>query len=140
MIFIDANCYLRYLTEPVTPRDRLNQKHARALFELVDAGVVEAMTSETTLAEVAFILTHPRHYGGERAMAAASLKSLLRQRGCRMPAQDVSLLALDIWVDHPKLSFPGALAAAYSRARGYGVATFDGALLRTPGVVPHAFA
>lgn len=139
MIFVDANCYLRYLVEPVTPQDRINEQRARALFELVDAGAVEVTTSEAILAEVAFILTSPRHCNGERALAAASLKSLLRQRACRMPAKDVSLLALDVWVDHPILSFPYALAAAYSMTRGYELATFDAALLRTSGVTTHAF-
>lgn len=139
MIFVDANCYLRYLTEPATPQDRINQQRARALFELVNAGVVEVTTSDAVLAEVVFILTSPRHYDGERMLAAASLKSLLRQRGCRMPAIDASLLALDVWVDHPKLSFPDALSAAYSMSRGYELATFDGPLSRTPGVRNYAF-
>lgn len=139
MIFVDANCYLRFLTEPVTPEDRDNQRRARALFELVTTRLVEVTTSEAVLAEVVFILTSPRHYHGERTLAAASLRSFLRQRGHRMPAKDVSLLALDVWVDHPRLSFPDALSAAYSRSRGYELATFDGLLSRTPGVTNYAF-
>jgi predicted nucleic acid-binding protein len=51
----------------------------------------------------------------------------------------MSLLALDIWVDHPKLSFPDALAAAYSMVRGYELATFDAALSRTSGVSNYVF-
>jgi predicted nucleic acid-binding protein len=56
-----------------------------------------------------------------------------------MPSKDMSLLALDIWVDHPKLSFPDALAAAYSMVRGYELATFDAALSRMSGVSNYVF-
>lgn len=134
MIFVDASCYLRYLVQPVTPQDRTNEHRAAALFALVDSGAAEVTTSESILAEVAFILTSPRHYGAPRSLAAAGLKALLRPRGCRMPAKDVSLRALDLWVAHPELSFPDALEAAYSALRGYELATFDTSLSRTPGI------
>ncbi len=140
MIFVDANCYLRFLTEPITPQDRINQTRARALFELVESGAVVVTTSEAILVEVAYILTSSRHYDGERALAAASLKSLLQPRACRMPAKDVSLRALDLWAAHPELSFPDALGAAYSERRVYELGTFDRALLRTPGVTAYAVA
>jgi hypothetical protein len=55
-----------------------------------------------------------------------------------MPAQEVSLRALDIWVAHPELSLPDALGAAYSALRGYELATLDVALSRAPGVTPYA--
>ena len=87
--------------------------------------------------EVAFILTNSRHYGASRSTAAAGFKALLRPRGCRMPAKEVSLRALDIWAEHPELSFPDALGAAYSALRGYELATFDTALSRAPGVTTY---
>ncbi len=139
MIFVDANVYLRYLVQPATPDDRINEERAAALFAKVDLGTVDVTTSDAILAEVAFILTSPRHYDGPRPLAAASLKALLQPRECRMPAKDVSLHALDLWSAHPQLSFPDALAAAYSTLRGYELATFDTALSRTPGITTHAF-
>jgi hypothetical protein len=54
-----------------------------------------------------------------------------------MPAKEVSLRALDIWVARPELSFPDALGAAYSALRGHELATFDVALSRTPGVTEY---
>jgi predicted nucleic acid-binding protein len=139
MIFLDANIFVRHLVRPSTSQDQTYQQRAAALFDLVDAGTTEVTTSEATLAEVAYILTSPRHYGTSRETAADGLKALLRPPACRMPSKDMSLLALDIWVDHPKLSFPDALAAAYSMVRGYELATFDAALSRTSGVSNYVF-
>lgn len=137
MIFVDANYFLRYLVQPVTAQDRINERRAAALFALVDEDAMEVTTSEAILAEVAFILTSPRHYAAPRSMAASGLKALLRARGFRMAAKDMALLALDLWVAHPVLSFPDALGAAYSASRGYELATFDTALSRTPGVIAY---
>lgn len=139
MIFLDANIFVRHLVRPLTPQDQTYEQRAAALFDLVDSGAIEATTSEATLAEVAYILTSPRHYGTSRETAADGLKALIRPPACRMPNKDVSLFALDIWVDHPRLSFPDSLAAAYSMMRGYEVATFDAALSRTSGVNNYAF-
>ena len=139
MIFVDANVFLRYLIQPVTPPDRINAHRAAVLFALVDAGAAEITTSDAILAEVAFILTSPRHYAASRSMAATGLKTLLRSQGRRMPEKDVSLRALDLWVGHPVLSYPDALAAAYSALHGDELATFDNALSRTPGVTAYAF-
>jgi predicted nucleic acid-binding protein len=122
----------------VMPQDRINESRAAALCVLVDSGAVETTTSEAILAEVAFILTSPRHYGASRSTAAAGLKALVRPRSCRLPAKELSLRALDIWVAHPELSFPDALAAAYSALRGFELATFDIALSRAPGVTAYA--
>ena len=139
MILVDANLFVRHLVQPATPHDRTSAQRAATLFNRVESGVAEMTTSEATLAEVAYILMSARHHGTTRAVAANGLKALLRPRACRMPAKDVSLFALDIWVDHPKLSFPDALAAAFSMARGHELATFDAALARTPGVAADAF-
>jgi hypothetical protein len=57
-----------------------------------------------------------------------------------MPAKEVSLRALDIWVAHPELSFPDALGATYSALRGYELATLDVALSRAPGVTTYALS
>ncbi len=140
MIFVDASAFLRHLVQPVTPQDHANARSAAALFKDAAAGLVEITTSEAILAEVVFILSHPRHYNTPRPIVATALKALLRPRGCRLPAKDVCLRALGVWVEQPKLSFPDALGAAYSELRGYELATFDVALKRTPGITPHAFS
>lgn len=139
MIFVDASTFLRYIARAVTPQDEANAYRARTLFNAVSAGTEQITTSEAILAEVVFILSHPRHYGAPRLDVATDLGSLLRPRGCKLAEKDVCLRALNLWVAHPKLSFPDALGAAYSELRGYDLATFDVALSRTPGVTPHVF-
>jgi predicted nucleic acid-binding protein len=69
---------------------------AAALFTLLESGAAEITTSEAILAEVAFILTSPRHYAASRATAATDIKALLRPRGCCMPGKAVVQRALDI--------------------------------------------
>jgi predicted nucleic acid-binding protein len=139
VIFVDASTFLRYLTQAVTPQDEVNAFRARRLFSAMEHGRVEITTSEAILAEVVFILSHPRHYGVPRADVAVRLQALLRDRGCRVPAKDVCLRALGLWVADPNMSFPDALGAAYSELQGHELATFDVALARTPGVIRYKF-
>lgn len=139
MIFVDASTFLRYLAQPVTPQDRVNNQRAAVLFEAVEDGEAEMTTSDAILAEVVFVLWHPKRYGVPRPLVTAKLRALLRPRGCRLPAKDVCLHALDLWEAHPKLSFPDALGAAYSELRGHELATFDVALSRVPGVTAYRF-
>jgi predicted nucleic acid-binding protein len=134
MIFVDAYIFERRLVRPLIPQDETFAQRAATLFDQVDSGSTEVTTSEAILAEVAYILTNPRQYGTSRKMAADGLKALLRPPACRMLNKDLSLLALDIWVNHHKLSFPDSVAAAYSMVRGYELATLDAALARTSGV------
>ena len=61
MIFVDPSSCLRYLVQPITPQDRVNERRVAALFGSVELGAVEITTSEAILAKVAFILTSPRH-------------------------------------------------------------------------------
>ena len=140
MIFVDASTFLRHLVQPATPQDQTNARSAAALFKDAEDCRAEITTSEAILAEVVFILSHRRHYNSPRPIVATGLKTLLRPRGCKLPAKDVCLRALDLWVAHPKLSFPDALGAAYSERRGYELATFDVALTQVPGVTPHTFS
>lgn len=139
MIFVDSSTFLRYLARAVTPQDRVNARRAAALFEAVADGAAEMTTSEAILAEVVFILSHPRHYGAPRSIVAAGLKALLLAKGFRLPGKHVCLRALAVWEGNPKLDFPDALGVAYSELDGHELATFDRMLSRTPGVRPYAF-
>jgi predicted nucleic acid-binding protein len=139
VIFVDANVFIRHLVDPATSHDAAHAEQAATLFAAVGVGAVEVTTSEAVLAEVVFILWHPRHYGAPRGAVAGALSSLLQPRAFRMPGKDVCLAALERWARSPRLSFPDALGAAYSELRGHELATFDSELARTPGVVPYAF-
>jgi len=139
VIFVDSSTFLRHLARAVTPQDGVNARRAAALFDAVADGAAEMTTSEAILAEVVYILWHPRHYGASRPIVTAALKALLLQQGCRLPEKRICLHALDVWEANPKLDFPDAIGAAYSELHGHELATFDGALARTPGVNAYAF-
>jgi predicted nucleic acid-binding protein len=116
-----------------------NKLLAKRLFRALEIGDVEATTSDAVVAEVASILTSPRHYGAPREDAAKTIRALLSLMGLRMDSKAECLHALDVWERAPKLSFPDSLAVAYSRLRGHAVATFDRRLLSATGVTAYDF-
>jgi predicted nucleic acid-binding protein len=134
VIFIDANIFIRALVNPATSHDRDNAQRASEIFRKAGTGEIELTTSDAIVAEVAFILTSPRHYHISRSDAASYITILLSTPGIQFGSHEECLDALSIWTNEPKLSFPDALAAAYSIRRGHLIATFDGRLSRTPGV------
>jgi predicted nucleic acid-binding protein len=139
VIFVDANVFIRYLVQPTTSEDSANARRAQALFNRLRFAESDATTSEAVLAEVAFILTSPRHYGVLRSDAAAWIATLIRLQGIRLESEAECLLALDVWSRGTELSYPDALAVAYSILRGYEVATFDRRLAEAAEVTPHHF-
>ena len=138
MIFVDANYVVRYLVDPVTTRDRTMEAAANDLFERVARDETEVTTSEAVLAEVAFILSSPRHAGLPAAEVSARLKPLLGLPGFRLPQKRLYLRALDVYVTTPQLGFVDALTVAYVEHHGLELASFDShfdrfpALRRTP--------
>jgi predicted nucleic acid-binding protein len=125
VIFVDANYFLRLLTPPTTPQDQRMTHEAAALFRSVRSGNKEVTTSESVLAEVAFALTSPKHYGMSPADAASRLRSLFRLRGFTSSNLDVWFRALDIWAASPRLGLVDALTVAHAEAAGLELATFD---------------
>ena len=136
MIFVDATFFLRYLVQPVTPQDRINERRAAALFASVESGAAEITTSEAILAEVAFILNAKRHYGLPPAEVAARLRPFLRLTELRLArgAKERYLRALDLWSDHPRLGFVDALTAVTVAQTDVVLATFDSDFDGVPGI------
>lgn len=134
MIFLDANVFLRYLSRARTPNDIAMQAQARAFVRLVQSGRETFTTSDAVIAEVVYILHHPRHYGSSRAAVAAGLKPLLTLGGCRMPRKRCVIDALDRWAATPAISFVDALGIAHSQELKVPLGTFDAAVGRLPGV------
>ena len=127
MIFLDANVFLRYLTEPETPEDHATHLAATVLLEAVERGEEEVTTSEAVLAEVAFILSAKRHYNRPPADVAAYLKPLIGLTNLRMGRGQKRLYirALDLWSAHPRLGFVDALTAVTVAQTDVMLATFD---------------
>jgi predicted nucleic acid-binding protein len=139
VIFVDANVFLRFFVAPGTPQDRTMALQVAELFRRVRDEEEKIMTSEAVIAEVAFIATSKTHYGMTRGDVVDLLKSVLQLSACSLSAKSTCLLALDVWVAHPKLSFPDALGAAYSEDMNVELATFDERLIRLPDVIPYVF-
>ena len=91
------------------------------------------------MAEVAFILTSPRHYGLATRDAGSRISNTLLFTRCRLPDRGACLRALTLWAVHAKLGFPDALGAAYSELRDHDLATFDRRLSRLTGIRLHGW-
>ena len=125
MIFLDANIFLRALTQSTDPVIQGMHEHASDLFRRAERGEVEVTTSDAVLAEVAFVLTSKAHYQLAVGDAAGRLATLLRVRGVKLRDKRIVLRALDLWTAHPRLGFVDALTASYAQQSGVELATFD---------------
>lgn len=85
MIFIDANFILQYVVQPVDRETQAMHDAATELCGAIERGEVEATTSESVLAEVAFVLTSPRQYRLPPADVAAYLTPILTLTNLRLP-------------------------------------------------------
>lgn len=125
MILLDANVIIRLLTVPDTPATLSMTAVAAGLFRAIEAGEREAMVSEAVLAEVAFILTSPRHFGMEVPEITGKLSALLQLRNLRVSDRQTLLHALALWAERPKLGFVDALTATQARRLNVDLLTFD---------------
>jgi predicted nucleic acid-binding protein len=133
VIVADANIFLRLLVEPATPRDERAFRIARELFERVEEGRTRLLVTDAVVAEVVFILSHPRHYGIPRKTVVEVLLPLLTPSSCLLSNRDACFAALDLWKTEPRISFVDALVAMIARERGSQLATFDRRLQRVAG-------
>lgn len=132
-IVVDANVLLRFLTEPATDRDRQGKAVASELLAKAQDGAVTLLLTDAVVAEVLFILTHPRQYDASRQKAADAVLPILMLPGCRMAHRDACLRAVALWRDHPQISFVDALVAALAVEDESTAATFDRRLQRIVG-------
>jgi predicted nucleic acid-binding protein len=135
MIFLDANCFLRYFTQPETDEQLRMQRVARQLMLALEAGRIEATTAEVVLHEVCFVMTSKRQYGVSVADAITAIEPILRLSALKFPSgvREVYLRALSIWQQNPKLEFADSVIAARCEVIGWELATFDEML----GSLPH---
>jgi len=108
MQFVDANIFLRFLTQD-------NPDKARACLELfrqADRGEVTLFTTETIIAEIVYVLSSPRLYRLSREDIRKRLVPLLTLGGLRIPSRQTVLRALELYEAHP-VDFEDALAVAH---------------------------
>jgi predicted nucleic acid-binding protein len=134
MIFLDANIFLRYLTQSADPEVQRMGRVAKDLIDSVDRGEENATTSEVALHEVAYILASKAHYCLPVPDIVAFLRVILQMPGLKLPRGDKKLYlrALDIYSANPKLEFSDSIIAARVERLGVPLATFDEALAKLP--------
>jgi predicted nucleic acid-binding protein len=125
MIFLDANIFLRALTQSTDPGIQRMNEQASDLFRRAERGEIEVTTSDAVIAEVAFILTSKAHYQLAVGDAAGRMTTLLRVRGFKLRDKRIILRALDLWTAQPRVGFVDALTASYALQTGMELATFD---------------
>lgn len=127
MIFLDANIFLRYLTEPTTPASERMAEDAQALFQAVRRGEETVTTTEVVLHEVVYILASKAHYHRSMTDVASDLAPILRLRGFKLPRgmKALYLRGLGLASSYPNLGFADALVAAHVERLGISLATFD---------------
>lgn len=109
MKFLDTNVILRYLV----PGD---ERKARACFDLLQRVKNReeiVITSESVIAEVAYVLRSRAHYGLTPSEISARLRPVLGLRGLRLPNKRSFQRAFDIWDEHPTIDFEDALTLAH---------------------------
>ncbi len=108
MHFVDTNIFIRYLTND----DPAKARACLELFKQVERNEIVLFTSETVIAEVAYVLASARLYGLAHAEIRDRLVAILTLAGLRMPDKTVCLRALELYAAHT-VDFEDALAVAH---------------------------
>ena len=129
--YVDANVIIRY----VAFDDPILSEAARAFFQRVADADVVATTSEAVFAEVVYVLSSPVLYKQSRSHIRNVLKAVFGLRGWRQIDRETWSRALDVYVEHRRLSLVDALAVAHVERRGLtAVASFDKDFDRIPSI------
>lgn len=127
MTCVDANVYLRALTEPTTPSGRASQATAQRFFEQVHHGAETYTATVVAIHEVLYALTgtRPNAYGLSPVEACARMRPLLDLPGFRHADKQAILDAMKLWGEHPDLGFSDAFTAIVVRQTPCRLLTFD---------------
>lgn len=132
MRFLDTNVFIRYLTRD----DAAKAAASMALFERLNRGDEEVITSEAVIAEVIFVLTSRSHYGLTRLQAVERLHPVVLARGLHLAEKRTILRAIDVYTEHSLLDFEDALTVAHMEADGIEeLYSYDRGFDRVEGVV-----
>lgn len=132
MRFLDTNVVVRYLTGD----DEAKAADCYRLFQRVQRGEEELLTSETVVSETAYVLSSSRlPYRLTHEEIRERFLPLLTLRGIRLPHKRVCLHALDLYAAAPFLDFEDALAVAHMEHAGVTeIFSYDQDFDRIPGV------
>lgn len=127
MTCIDANVFLRALTEPTTSQGRLNQAAAQQFFERVHSGHETYTATLVAIHETFYALTAKRTngYGQTPDQACARMRPLLELPGFRHRDKQVIIDTISLWIEHPTLGFSDAFTAVVAMNDQLPLMSFD---------------
>lgn len=130
MRFLDANVFLRYLTQ-----DNPDQSvRAYAFLQKVEKGEMTATTTEAVLAEVVYVLSSKTLYNVPRAEIQTRLAAIINLKGLRLRHKATYLRALDFYAT-VNIDFVDALLVAQvERTTGAVLVSFDRNYSKTPTI------
>ena len=128
--FVDANIFVRVLTGD----DPRKAARCLALFQRAQRSEVTLITSESVVAEVAYVLSSRSTYRIPRATIAVALRSILADPGFQIDHKEFVLRALDLWKDL-NLDFADCLSIEHVRRDSLaGIYSYDRDFDRIPGI------
>ena len=127
---VDANIFLRYLTEDVPEQ----AEKARDLLERAERGEEDLVTTLLTIAEIVWVLESV--YELDRSSIQAKVVAILGLPGLTVEDQEVLLQAV-VWYEEKNVDFDDCYRAAWMEHHGLEeVYTFDQDFDRFEGVTP----
>ena len=131
MAVIDTNVLLRYMTDD---HDE-HSPRALAFLQSIESGDRAAFLPEGVFIETIQLLRSDR-YATDRVEVRQRFRPLLALPGIEMDHKRTYTIALDIFVDFPRLSIVDAICAAHAqRYDDQTVITFDRGFRNVPGIV-----
>jgi predicted nucleic acid-binding protein len=127
---VDANIFLRYLTEDVPEQ----AEKARDLLERAERGEEDLVTTVLTIAEIVWVLESV--YELDRSSIRAKVVAILGLPGLTVEDQEVLLQAV-VWYEEKNVDFADCYSAAWMEHHGLEeVYTFDQDFDRFEGLTP----
>ena len=130
MQFIDANIFIRHLTNDVPEKAQA----CLELFQKAQRGEVALTTSEVVIAEVVYVLSSKQLYHLPREEIRKLLYPLLSLSGLKLAHRKVYLRALDLYATYP-IDFEDAVVVAQMERQGVtDLYSYDRDFERVPGI------
>ena len=112
MRLTDTNLLIRFFTRD----DPEKAERVRQLLERVEQNQEKVALSPIVVFETVFTLAHS--YKLSRAQIKEMLEDVISLRGVHLPNKNVYLRALELYAQHPRLSFGDAYNASYMESLG----------------------
>jgi predicted nucleic acid-binding protein len=131
MAVMDTNVLMRYLVD-----DNVDQTpRALRFLESIEAGQREVSVPESVFVEVVQVMMSDL-YKTSRETVRERLRPILALPGIEMPNKRSYTVALDLFVDFPRLSIVDSICAAHAqRHDDQIVITFDRGFRNIPGII-----